>query len=140
MIKVNISDGHGSGNIAKITPQGEILTRQLKFSESQFQAMDTIDTAFNFFKAKAGERFIITSVLLNTNKDIGVNGANVDIYEADSVSSTTIDKQILKINQLKNETTPITGTFVAVNEGKFLNGKTDDAIVNVTIGGYFIDI
>lgn len=140
MIKVNLSDGHGSGNLVKVSPQGEILTRQLKFSEGQFQSMDTVDTAFNFFKPRAGERFVITSILINTNKDIGVNGATVDIYEASSDSSTSIDKQLLRIIPLKNETIVATGAFVAVNEGKFLNGKTDDATVNVTLGGYYIDV
>jgi len=75
MIKVNIGDGSGGGSSVKVTPQGELLTRQLKFGESQFQSLDTINTAFNFFKARAGERFIITGALINTNKDIGVDGA-----------------------------------------------------------------
>jgi len=140
MIKVNIGDGSGSGSSVKVSPQGELLIRQLKFDESKFQALDTINTAFNFFKPRAGERFIITAALINTNKDIGVNGAIFDLYEADSETSTTIDKQVAKVNMLKNNTIPIPGMFMGVSEGKFLNGKTDDAIVNVTITGYYIDI
>lgn len=139
-IKFILADGKGTANVAKITPQGEILVRQLKFGEVQFQAMDAINTAFNFFLARAGERFVITGVLVNTNKDIGVNGAIVDIYEASSTSSTTIDAQILRLNILKNDTVIFPGVFFAVTEGKFLNGKTDDATVNVSIGGYFIDV
>ena len=140
MIKVNIGDGSGGGSSVKVTPQGELLTRQLKFGEGQFQALDTINTAFNFFKSRAGERFIITTALINTNKDIGANGAIFDLYEADSETSTTIDKQLAKINILKNDVISIPGIFIAVSEGKFLNGKTDDTIVNVTISGYYIDI
>jgi len=140
MIKVNIGDGSGGGSSVKVTPQGELLTRQLKFGESQFQALDTINTAFNFFKPRAGERFIITAALINTNKDIGVDGAIFDLYEADSETSTTIDKQLTKVSIIKNDTISIPGTFMAVSQGKFLNGKTDDAIVNVTITGYYIDI
>ena len=140
MIKVNIGDGSGGGSSVKVSPQGEFFTRQLKFGEGQFQALDTINTAFNFFKPRAGERFIITIALINTNKDIGVDGAIFDLYEADSETSTTIDKQLAKINILKNDVISIPGIFIAVSEGKFLNGKTDDATVNVTIGGYYIDI
>ena len=140
MIKVNIGDGSGGGSSVKVSPQGELLTRQLKFSEPKFQALDTIDTAFNFFPPKAGQQFIITQVLLNTNKDIGANGAIFDLYEANSSSSTTIDKQLVKLNILKNDTVPVPGIFLGVSEGKFLNGKTDDAVVNVTVAGYFIDI
>jgi len=140
MIKVQIVDGFGDGTPVKVSPQGEILTRQLKFGVGQFQALDTIDTAFNFFVARAHERFVITGILINTNKDIGVNGATFDLYESSSTSSTTIDKQLARVNILKNDTVTIPGTFVAVTEGKFLNGKTDDATVNVTVGGYFIDV
>ncbi len=138
MIDVSLKDG--LGNSIKISPQGEILTRQLKFGEGSFQALDTINTAFNFFKAVSKQKFIITGILVNTNKDIGVDGSTIDIYEASSVSSTTIDKQLFKIIILKNDTLPIPSIFIAVNEGKFLNGKTDDATVNITIGGYFIDV
>jgi len=140
MIRVQIVDGFGDSTPVKVSPQGELLTRQLKFGEGKFQALDSTNTAFNFFVAKANQRFIITGVLLNTNKDIGVNGAIFDLYEADSATSTTIDKQLVRLNVLKNDTVAIPGIFVAVTEGKFLNGKTDDTIVNVTIGGYFIDV
>jgi len=140
MIKVNIVDGHGTSNTIKVSPQGELLVRQLKFGRPKFQAIDTIDTAFNFFLPRAGEQFVITGILLNTNKDIGANGAIVDIYESSSATSTTIDSQIVRINVLKNDTVPIPGIFFGVTEGKFLNGKTDDATVNVTIGGYYIDV
>jgi len=140
MIKFILSDGKGSTNVAKVTPQGEILVRQLKFGEGKFQALDTIDTAFNFFLARAGQRFVITGILINSNKDVGANGAIVDIYEAGSTTSTTIDNQLARVNITKNQTVPIPGIFLAVSEGKFVNGKTDDATVNITIGGYFIDV
>jgi len=140
MIKVQIVDGFGDSTPVKVSPQGEILTRQLKFSQGQFQAIDAADTAFNFFTPRAGEQFVITGILLNTNKDVGVNGAIFDLYESSSASSTTIDKQLARLNILKNDTVSIPGTFLAVTQGKFLNGKADDTIVNVTVGGYFIDV
>lgn len=138
MIDVGIKDGLGRS--VKISPQGELFVRQLKFGESQFQSLNAIDTAFNFFKPMASERFVVTGVIINTNKDVGVNGAIVDIYEANSTTSTTIDKQLFRINILKNDSISITNILLGVTEGKFVNGKTDDAIVNITLGGYFIDV
>jgi len=138
-IGVNIKDPK-SGFLGKVSDQGEILTRQLKFDEVKFQSIDANDTAFNFFKAVANQRFVITGIILNTNKDIGVNGAIIDIYEASSVSSTTIDKSLLELNLLKNQTTSVVPLLLGVSEGKFVNGKSDDAIVNVSIVGYFIDV
>ncbi len=140
MIDIHIKDGSGSKNYAKISPQGEIFTRQLKFGIAKFQAMDTTDTAFNFFPPRPGERFVITGVLVNTNKDIGVDGAIVDLYEASSATSTTIDKSLARTNLLKNDTVPLPGIFLGVTEGKFINGKTDDTIVNMTVGGYYVDV
>jgi len=102
--------------------------------------MNVADTAFNFYIAKTKQRFVIVGLILNTNKDIGVNGAIIDIYEANTNDSTTIDKQILKLNLLKNQTTTVIPILFGVTEGKFVNGKTDDTIVNVSIVGYYIDV
>lgn len=85
----------------RVSDQGELFTRQLKFGEVEFNSMAVIDTANNFFKARAGERFIITGILINSNKDVGANGAIVDIYEASSTTSLTVDKQLVQLNILK---------------------------------------
>ena len=139
MIDVNIRDPE-TGVLAKVSPQGELFTRQLKFAQAKFQSMDTINTAFNFFVAKAHQKFIVTGALINTNKDVGVNGAIIDLYEASSATSTTIDTQVARLNLLKNQVVALPSIFFGVTEGKFVNGKTDDATVNITVGGYFIDI
>jgi len=139
-IKVLLGDGSGKGKTVVLSEQGEILVRQLKFDEVDFKSISVADTAVNFFKAKPNQRFVITGIILNTNKDVGVNGAIIDIYEASSDSATVIDKSLLRLNLLNNQTTSVIPILLGVNEGKFVNGKSDDTIVNASVVGYFIDV
>jgi len=138
-IGVNIKDPN-TGVLAKISNNGEILTRPLKFSEIKFASITVADTANNLYKPRVPERFVINGIILNTNKDVGVNGAIVNLYESSSATSLTIDTQLLRLNILKNDTVIIGNILVLTTEGKFINVKSDDTIVNISVTGFYIDV
>lgn len=136
-VKILIRDGTGSGHLAEVTHANElIVVGSTEDNQSQFQSLNVINTAFNFFPPKPGFRFIVTSVLLNTPG----GGATVDIYEAISATSTTISKQILKLTLDTRVFSIINlpfGGFLPISESFYLNAKTDTATVNMTIIGYY---
>ncbi len=115
---------------------GRLVMSEIAFSEAQFQGMDTIDTAFNFYSPKAGKRLVITGFIVDTNKDIGPDGASIIFYEADSADSITVDKTVLQFAMTKNTNRSPLPLNLIVTAGKFLNGKTNDATVLATILGY----
>ena len=137
MNKINIADGGGKGTSANVTSRNQLVVGPLDFSQPVEVDMDTIDTAFNFIKPKAGQIIIITDIIINAQKTISVNGAIVEIYEADAVDSTTVDKQIIKVDIARQGIVPLTGLNFRITEGAFINGKTDSATVLATIAGYF---
>lgn len=138
-LKTFIKDGTGSGHLVRVTHASELIVSGIGDNESVFKSMDTANTAFNFFIPKSKENFFITSVLITTP----AASTNTDIYEATSVTSTTINKQLLRIGTSSRGFIPINlpfGGFLKVNEGFFVNAKTDNTTVDLTIIGYYREI
>ena len=106
-VPINILD-KSTNRSAIVTNRGQLVIAPLDFSTLSFQNLSTDDVAENFFKPLAGKRFVITDVIVETDRNVGVNGATVDILN------------------------------IITTEGKFINGKTDDNNVLLSIGGYFV--
>jgi len=136
-VGVEITSGH-RGRVAEVSAQGELLTRGFAYSDPQFQNMDVINTAYNFFVAKAGFRFVITGMVLDANRNVGANGASVIIYEATTAVTITVAKTIFEFDMVKQSSKTLFPLLVQTTEGVFVNGKTDDDDVLVTIMGYYI--
>lgn len=125
--------------VIEATDNGEFVTAPIAYSTGKFQEMDAINTAFNFHKPKVGKLFVITAFIISANRNVGVNGAAIEFYEANSAGTITVGETILKLDMAKNDILPIIGINSILSEGAFLNGKTDDASVLVTIAGYEVD-
>lgn len=128
-----------NGRAAEVTKQGQLVTAPLEYSDGKFNGMVVINTAYNFHEPRAGKRLVVTGFIISTSRNVGVNGANIILYEASAADTLTVDKTILQIDMPKSVILPVSGTNFLLTEGAFLNGKTDDAEVSVTIGGYEID-
>ena len=139
-MEVQVTGGGVEGRIVKVTPNGELVIAPLEYSGSTFQNMNVVDTAFNFHLPTSGKRLVVTGLVISTDRNVGVNGAVIEFYEADSATSTTVDKTALRVDMAKNDILDIMGMNSIVAEGKFLNGKTDDANVLATIFGYEVNV
>ncbi len=139
VVPITVEDSNGKGTGLAITEHGEALIRRFANSDPIFKDMDLVDTAYNFFRAKGGQQFIITDVIAVADRDVGVNGATVIIYEATDALTITVDKVLLQLELAKSTTPPFTLTGVAfeVNVGKYVSAKTDDDDVFMTIAGYY---
>ncbi len=135
-----ICDGGGTKNFAKVTTRGQLVTAPLEFSNLIFQNLSVDDVAENFFEPIAGKRLVITDVIADASRDVGVNGATVDIFETDAIDSEIIDKQLFQFDMPKQTDKVLTSLNVITTEGKFINAKTDDNNVLLSIGGYFVDV
>lgn len=139
MIHVGIRDGWGTGTRACVTPRGQLVTAPLEYSTFYNTTANVDDTAFNLVTPQSNKRFVITTITLYANKNVGILDAVVDLYEASSPSSTTIDKQLLKQEMPQKTSLVLTGLNIIVTEGKWINVKTDDNDVFVNIAGYYVE-
>jgi hypothetical protein len=137
-IKIQIKDAAGNGATAKVTHQGQLVVAPISYDSVANQTMSSANTAYNFFGPKTGCVFIITNILINADKNVTTDEI-IDIYEADSPSTTTISKSIIKTELLRNSTRDLQGLNLKVSKGKWLNGKADDASTFVTIMGYYAE-
>lgn len=139
-IKAAIIDGRGTGQLAGVTLQGELIVAGAghNINISKFQSLTTTG-AFNLFGPITGQQFIITSIVMDT-----VTTATVTLYEAANPTTTTVDKTLFQITL----TTPGASTallvlplpfggFLPVSEGEYLNVKTTSATVDVNVIGYY---
>jgi len=128
------------GNEVKVSPNGELITRVFEYSEPSFQTIDAANTAFNFFKPKKDFRFVLTGAIISGNRDVGVNGAVLTLYEAAAADSLATTKTSFEIEVPKSTVLPFIIPHVLTDEGTFLNGKADDTVVRVGLFGYFVPV
>ena len=139
MIQVKLNDGTGAGHSAKVTHTGELVTVRGNYDQTFQDSMTSINTAYSLVVPKAAKQFIITGIVINADKNVSAtDGAVVEVYEATDATTTTATKTILTLNIGKNSTIPLTGILIQTTRGTFLNAKTDDATVNITLLGYYI--
>ena len=124
---------------ASVSKYGEVVTAPYDYSTSYFQNFGTADTAYNFVPPIQNQFFVITAMILQANKNVNATtGQVVDVYEAESATTTTIDKSLFQIEMIKNDRVILTGLNIRTTAGKFLNGKTADDDVLATVAGYYV--
>ena len=122
-----------------VTSSGELVTAPLHYSETVFKELDVINTAYNFFTPKTGQQLVITGFSLKADRDVSNSvDATVIIYEASSVDTLTVDKTLFQDAMIRGERTGYTNTNLIVRPGKWVNVKTTDDDIHITILGYYI--
>ena len=139
MIKVNI-EGGDSGRVAAVTPDGALAVGPVSFNLIQFNELAATSTAYNFYSPKSGKQFVVTAIFAYGDKQVSSStNATVEVYEASSTTEATVDKIIMQFEIGQNQFHPFTSLNLLVNEGKWINAKTDDDDVHMNILGYYVD-
>lgn len=129
-----------NGAEAQISPSGELATAPRHYDETEFNELAEDNTGYNFYQPKAGQQFVITGFIAVGDQQItGNSNANVVIYEAADTGTITVDKILVQFVIKQDQDIAPTGLHVLVRPGKFINAKTDDDDVHMTLMGYFIE-
>ena len=132
---IEIVNGHG--NVAKVTPFGELVVAAAAPNISRHQTMALVDTAYNFAEPVHSKNMRLENILIYANKGVGVNDATVIIYTANAIDSLVAIDIILTIELPKYASRDLIGLNLELPEGVFLNAKTDDNTVYATMMGYY---
>jgi hypothetical protein len=136
-IDVRLRD-RSTGAGAKVLTNGQLVVGTLANSDTSVQTMGTANTPVSFFAPISGHKFVVTDILLYANKNVGAGDATVTIYEStDGPATATQSKILLQTEMLKQTSRDLIGLNLAVSEGSWLNGVTDDDDVFATIMGYY---
>ena len=127
------------GKAVDVAGSGHLVVGEHAFNETIAKNLSSINISFNFYKPKAQKQFIIKGIVAKANKDVSTStDADLVIYEGTSAATTTVDKTLFQAAMTKHDSLILLPLNIIVNEGLFINAKTDDASIFITIMGYFI--
>jgi hypothetical protein len=70
----------------------------------------------------------------------GATNATVTIYESDQPDSTTTDRVLVQVEVGQNQSIPFPSIRILANRGVYINAKTDDDDIHMTIFGHYVDL
>jgi len=139
-IDVRIVDGV-TGQSVRVVKPGTMAVSPVVSNLAVFKELGTINTAFNFYQPKGGKNFLISHIFAYGDKQVAGNtNATVEIYEATSATTTTVDKIILQFEIGQNEFHPFQDLNLLVSKNRFINAKTDDSDIHMNILGFFVKL
>jgi hypothetical protein len=140
-IKTHLTDSQGTGNGARVTKYGQLVTSPLDYSTTSSNKLEVVNTAYSFVAPMQNKVIIVTDILLYANKNVGAGDATVIVYTSDvGADTTTVKETVLETEMLKQTSRDLTGLNIKLKEGRWLNAKTDDDDVFVTIGYYYAPV
>jgi len=129
-----------NGRSVKVTKSGEMVVAPLAYSDTKFNLLDATATAYHYYPPLSGKQFVISCVLVFGDKEIAnASDTTIEIYEAASTTETTVSKVLMTFGLGQLTSLAITPLNILVNPGVYVNAKTDDDDVYLTIMGYYIE-
>lgn len=128
-----------SGQSISINKAGEISAINGNYDLAVFNELDVINTAYNFYPPDGSKQFIMTGFLIYGDKQVSaVTNATVVIYEATSSDTVTESRVLIQVEVGQNQSIPFPNIKILANSGKYINAKTSDDDIHMTIFGYYI--
>lgn len=126
-----------SGKTAKVSKFSQLIVAPLDYSTPISNSLSVIDTAFNFITPKQDHSIVITDIIVSADNSVSnVVPAEIEIYQADEADSLTIDVGIVSPRLVRSDNLPLVGLNILVPEGQWVNAKTNDNNILVTIMFY----
>ena len=133
--------GGGNGIAAKVTASGQLVTAPLSFDETKFIELAEPNTAYSFYPPKPNCAFIITGFIAKADKQVSSTvDADVVIYEAATEGTTTASKVLFQVAMVEGDLIIPTPINILVSEGVYVNAKTTDDDIHMTVIGYYTPI
>ena len=133
----HIVDGRGNNTRACVTQIGALIVSPFKYDEVVYNELAAINTAYNFYESLPGQQFVITGMRIKADRQVSSTvDADVVIYEATSSSTTDVSKILHQEAMVRGENVTMLPMNILVNEGVFINAKTTDDDIHMTIMGY----
>jgi len=138
---VQLIDGRGTKNKGCITPIGQLVVSPFSYDETTHIELATPDTAYNFYTPEPEQQFVITGFIAKADKQVSNTvDAQVVIYEGLYNDTIIVDKVLFETAMVSGDNIVATPLNILVSEGKYVNAKTSDDDIHLTIMGYYIPV
>jgi len=128
---------------ALVTEYGQLVTAPISYSEPYYVDLAVAATPYEIVKGKTGKRFIITSLLVASDKNFAstTTSETVTVYEAAAEDISASLNTIFQVDLLRNDRLVATGLNLITLEGRSLVGIAPTSVaVDVTIAGYYVPV
>lgn len=127
-----------NGQPIVVSPDGELRASAVA-DKSKFHSMDGTG-AFSFFPPIAGQQFCITLMYYRAGQSVNpTTDADVIVYQDDEIDGTAAAADdVLHQDALVKGASATLPALLLVDAGKFVNAKTSDPTVSMTIMGHYI--
>ena len=129
-----------SGNKATVSEFGQLTTSPVDYSISVQASMVDINTVYNLIDPVDGKLIIITDVIFTANKSVGTNDATVALYTTNVKDSLVETDKIVEIEMASRSNMVVTGLNLKVDAGLYINAKTNDNTVFITLMYYRVPV
>jgi len=137
--KVVLTDGAGSDFKACITKAGQLTTAPFSYDETMHVELGEPDTGYVFYNPKENKRFVITGFVAKADKQVSSTvDAEVVIYESEDSDTTVASKILFETAMVEGDSLVVMPLNIITTEGVWLNAKTTDDDIHMTIMGYYI--
>lgn len=139
-LDVNIA-GRGSTNTAAVSSNGQLIVSSYDYESTSATEMAIAATAYNYIEPKPGYQAVITGGILAASKNVSATTeADIEFYEAVSIGDNTVAKSLIQLTLLKQQQIGLGQRNILVNHGVWVNGKTSDAEIKVTLFYYYVPV
>ena len=130
-----------TGNSARVTKFGQLVVAPIQYSTPVTKDLAVINAAFNFTEPKAGLSVVITDIFVSADNGVSnTTPAEIEIYTADSPDSIVVIDSILQPRLTRGRNVPMTGLNLLIGEGVWVNAKTNDNDILLTIMFYRVPV
>jgi len=127
------------GKHVDVNENGELLIANGPYDDVVFNELDAINTAYNFYGPYGEKQFLMTGFMAYGDKQVSSStNATVIIYESSDIDSTTVDKVLFQFEIGQNQSVPFPNLRILSNKGVYINAKTDDDDIHLTIVGHYV--
>jgi hypothetical protein len=128
------------GRLVRINENGELLISSGPYDLAEFNELASPNTAYNFYKPLGSDQFVITGFLVYGDKQVStLANATVVIYEADQPDTVTEKRVLIQFEVGQNQSIPFPNIRILCNKGVYINAKTDDDDIHMTIFGHYVN-
>ena len=132
----------GNKTEAIVTSRGELVTGKASYSTPYYMKVAVANTTYQIVPGIAGKQFVITDMLLATDKTFATStaGEPIHIYGAHPADLSTAIDTIVLMELLKNDRLVSNGLNLITDVACAIVAiATTSAAVDVTIAGYYVD-
>jgi hypothetical protein len=129
--------------VANVSEYGQLIIAPISYSTPYYIDVAVAATEYEVVQGKTGRKFVITDVLLASDKNFATAtvAETVIVYQADVSDITTNLGTIFQIDFLRNDRLAATGLNLITETARSLVAiAPTSAAVDVTIAGYYIPI